>query len=132
MKRLILVIAMFAFAATACGGDAGDPTGRTWTMVEVEGSPALEATLVTLTFSDGQISGSGGCNNYTGSATWGEGDLVIDPTIAATMRACEEPVMDQESAFLAALPKATSYRVRGDELELLGDGGSVLVRLSAS
>ena len=131
-ERFLLLGALVAFGLTACGGGTDDPTGRTWTLTELDGTPAIEGTLVTLTFSDGKVFGSGGCNQYNGSATWGEGDLTIEPTIASTRMACQEPVMNQESAFLAILPQATAYRVGGDALDLLDEDGAVLARLSAS
>lgn len=115
------------------GGDAGDPTGRTWTLVELGSAPAVEGTLVTLTFSDGQISGSGGCNSYTGSAVWGEdGTLSVDPAVATTLMACEPPVMDQETAFFAMLAEAAEFRVDGDELVLSDDGGTAVARFTAA
>jgi heat shock protein HslJ len=43
--------------------------------------------------------------------------------------ACPEPegVMDQEAAYLAALPTAATFRVNGGLLELLSAEGSAVV-----
>jgi heat shock protein HslJ len=43
--------------------------------------------------------------------------------------ACPEPegVMDQEAAYLAALPPAVSFRVEGGRLELLSAEGTAVV-----
>jgi hypothetical protein len=43
--------------------------------------------------------------------------------------ACPEPegVMDQEAAYLGALPTAVSFRVEGGRLELLSAEGTAVV-----
>ena len=63
-------------------------------------TPALAGTLVTISFVDGEITGSTGCNTYSGTATWGDGDLTVDPGLVATRRSCDAPIMDQEQRFL--------------------------------
>ncbi len=89
----------------------------------------LEATELTARFAeDGSLSGSSGCNRYTTSYTTDKGSIEIEPP-AGTKKACAEPagVMEQESAYLAALPSAVSYRVSGSVLELLDADGKRLV-----
>jgi heat shock protein HslJ len=125
-----LLIATLTLVVAACGGDAGDPSGRTWTLTELDEAPALAGTLVTISFVDGEVTGSTGCNTYSGTATWGDGDLTVDPGLVATRRSCDAPIMDQEQRFLGVLLEADAYEVDGDELRLL-DGGSVTARFSA-
>jgi putative lipoprotein len=124
-------LALLAFGAAACGSDAGDPSGRMWLLTELNGSPALAGTQVTISFADDAVSGSAGCNTYSGPATWSDGDLSVPPGIGVTKMACDQPIMDQEQAFLAVLGAADEYAVDGDELRLIG-GGSVVARFSAS
>ena len=82
-------------------------------------------TTVTLSFgADGDASGQGGCNRYSGhyEAT---GSRISIGSIAVTAMACAEPpgVMEQEQAFLKALGTASSVHFEGDRLELrTGDG----------
>ena len=53
-----------------------------------------------------------------------EKTLSIGP-LATTRKACEEPVMEQEDRFLAALQAATGYRLEPHILVLvLPDGAS--------
>lgn len=81
----------------------------------------LEGTTLTARFGeDGSLSGSSGCNSYTSSFTTDKGSITIEPP-AGTKKACAEPagVMEQEAAYLAALPDAVSYRVSGNVLELI-------------
>jgi putative lipoprotein len=77
----------------------------------------------------GQVSGSGGCNRFSGSCNV-DGSALTFGNLASTRMACAEG-MDQESAFLAALGKVRSWRVSGDRLELLDAGGVSLARFQA-
>ena len=84
----------------------------------------IAGTEITLRFGDdGRLAGSAGCNTYAATFTTDRGAIEITPP-AATMMACTSPggVMEQESAYLAALPSAVRYRVDGRSLELLGVG----------
>ncbi|MDH4117231.1 MAG: META domain-containing protein [Acidimicrobiia bacterium] len=128
----LLVLLALAAGLVSCSADAGDPTGRTWTLLDLQGTAAIDGTMVTITFADGQVSGSGGCNNYTGSATWDAGSISIDPALAATQVECDQPVMVQEQAFFSELPTASSYSVDGDRLRLTADDGETLATFTAA
>jgi heat shock protein HslJ len=86
----------------------------------------LPGTKITASFADdGSLTGSAGCNTYRTSFTLGRGSIQIEQP-AATEMACAEPegVMDQEAAYLAALPTAVGYRLDGDALSLLSPDGT--------
>jgi heat shock protein HslJ len=118
-----LALAM-GLIASACGGGGGDPEGRTWMLTELGGAPALPGTLVTLTFFDGSISGTGGCNDFAVPAAWSDGDFIVESVVASTRRACETAVMSQEELFFRTLTQATRYEVDGDLLALRIDGST--------
>lgn len=59
-------------------------------------------TELTANFSQGRITGSGGCNRFMGSYEI-EGDRLTINQLASTFKACEEPIMNQESKYLKAL-----------------------------
>jgi heat shock protein HslJ len=89
----------------------------------------LVGTEVTATFGDdGSLSGSAGCNTYNATYTTDGSSIEIDEP-SSTRMACAEPegVMDQEAAYLAALPTAASFRLQGDRLELLSAEGTAVV-----
>jgi heat shock protein HslJ len=69
---------------------------------------------------DRTLSGTAGCNTYTATYETDRGTITIGAP-AATKKACVAPpgVMEQEQAYLAALPRAASYRVEGSTLSLL-------------
>ena len=85
---------------------------NTWALVSYgdPGNPTVvkPGTMVTLNVSQGQISGSGGCNAYNATVQAGtDGSVTVGP-VATTRMACPE-VMDQESSYLAALQNARSF-----------------------
>jgi heat shock protein HslJ/uncharacterized lipoprotein YbaY len=91
----------------------------------------LEDTMPTLVFGEsGALSGTTGCNNFTGTYTSDGAGAIEISQLAATMMACMEPegLMDQEMQILAALPAATVYTVQGSILELRDADGALQVR----
>jgi heat shock protein HslJ len=89
----------------------------------------LEGTTVSATFdADGRLTGSGGCNRYTGAFRLDGAAIAIDG-VASTMRACLGPdgVMDQEAAFHAALGRARRWSIDGRGLELRDEDGALQV-----
>jgi heat shock protein HslJ len=103
-----------------------------------DGSDAILSTLVgteiTAYFNeDGSLSGSAGCNNYSGTYHV-DGDIIEIELGLMTMMFCEKPegVMDQEAAYLKALESVTSYRILGDVLVMQDDSGQEVLKFKAS
>lgn len=88
----------------------------------------LEGSQLTAEFKDGNVSGTGGCNNYSGAALVKGDNLAIGP-LASTMMFCMQPegVMDQESNFLANMQNAATYKVAGGKLEIFDAEGTLLL-----
>jgi heat shock protein HslJ len=91
-------------------------------------SPILGTDLTATFGSDGSLTGSAGCNSYHATYTSDEGAIEVQAP-AGTKKACAEPagVMEQEAAYLSALPTAVGYHVDGTVLELLSADGKRLV-----
>jgi len=89
-------------------------------------NPAVveEGTVVTALFSaDGNLSGTGGCNNYSTSYELSGDQLTVGSPIASTMMACEKG-MNQETAVLAALEGAQRIAFSPEgRLEIFYDAG---------
>lgn len=85
----------------------------------------MPGTEVTAEFDDeGRLTGSAGCNTYRASYEI-DGSKITIGEPAATRKACTKPpgIMEQERAYLSALPRAASYTVEGSRLSLLtGEG----------
>jgi len=85
-------------------------------------------SLSTAIFSEGQITGSGGCNQFT--ATYeSEGDQITIGPAAATRKFCNEPegIMDQEQQYFEAMGRARTISLTPERLELRDDAGSLQV-----
>lgn len=110
--------------------------GITWNLEFYRGSsggniPALPGTDVTALFGpSGEVTGSAGCNSYSGKFTSdGQSGISIGP-LATTLMYCNGTgVMDQESAYLTLLQKAAAYKVTNTgELVLSDRDGTILLR----
>jgi heat shock protein HslJ len=98
------------------------------------GEEALVSTLagteITAIFGeDGSLYGSAGCNSYNAEYTVDVGAMTISaPATTRMMCGMPDGVMDQEAAYLAALPLAASYSILGNELDIAdADGNTLLV-----
>lgn len=103
--------------------------GPTW-LLAAQGDPAapipvLEGTQITATFADGRVAGTGGCNEYSAGYEL-DGDTIAIETPIATLMACDEPVMQQEQAYLAALAAVVTHEVAGGQLRLATEDDRVL------
>ncbi len=85
-------------------------------------------TTVTLSFENGKVAGTTGCNTFRASYTSDGNRLSIGPA-ATTRKACPaEGVMEQERQFLAALKTATAWTVESGTLDVhRADGERVLM-----
>lgn len=94
----------------------------------------LEGTEITAYFDDdGLVSGSAGCNNYSGSYQV-DGENISIELGPLTMMFCDQPegTMDQETAYLQALESVVSYRILGDEMVMLNEAGQEVLNYKAS
>ena len=106
-------------------------TGTTWLLTGYNNgqggftSILLDTEITAIFSADGTMTGSAGCNNYTASYTAENGGITVGPA-ATTRKMCGEPdgIMEQESAYLAALASAATYQVRGETLELMDADGA--------
>jgi putative lipoprotein len=145
IRALIItgLVAASAAGFTACGSDddAGSDTtalategtveGITWTVTELGGEAPPEGVTATLVFDGTTVSGSSGCNNYTGEASFDEDVVAISEGLAGTMMACEAPVSEFEAAYLAMLAEATVFAVTADTLTFSNDADAVLATFTA-
>ena len=86
--------------------------------------PAIPRTPITAKFgTDGKVSGSAGCNQYSAHYITQDLAITISPPVMTEMY-CENPiVMQQESAYLNDLSKAVELRVSESNLNLYDKTG---------
>jgi heat shock protein HslJ len=137
MKKMLFSIGVCAglLVLAACGSSGsqgGDLAGKVWTLTALNGQPLVAGTGISAQFTpDSKVSGSAGCNQYLGKYTVSGSSITFESPIAATMMACPQPVMDQESAYLKMLGEAKTYTVKGDQLTLTGANNTTLADYKA-
>ena len=86
---------------------------------------------LTASFStDGRVSGSSGCNSYSGDYTYSAADQTFElGRMMRTAMACMDGnIMRQEEDFIAALRTVNSYHIDGNTLTLkAADGGTAVI-----
>ena len=87
-----------------------------WALVEIDGRAVIDRVQSTIRFEgNDRIVGWGGCNRYFATIRSGFNCFEVGP-IGSTRRICPPVVMEQEERFFAALQKARSIRMQGDDL----------------
>ena len=92
-------------------------------------SPIVGTTLTATFTPDGQVAGNAGCNTYSGPYKLDGTSLTVGP-LATTMMACDQKIMDQETAFLTALQTPTKVETSGATVTLRDASGATQVILS--
>jgi heat shock protein HslJ len=109
--------------------------GVEWVLREWDGGdPAPAVPEVTLTFADGRISGSAGCNRYFASVEAGDtpGAIAVGP-VGATRMACPDPIEAVETRFLAALGRVEKFSFLAGRLAFIypNEAGAASLRFEA-
>lgn len=131
---LLLVALAGCSASQSEGGPSGGTlTGQVWALTDLGGKAPLQDTGITIQFStDGTVSGSSGCNQYSGTYTASGSSLTINTPLASTMMMCAEPIMVQETAYQTALAGVKAYTVNGDKLTLFGPNNTEIANYKAT
>ncbi len=109
----LLIVVTAALALTSCGGAdtqaPADPNqldlvGQTFLSNDIKVNdtsyPLVKGSQLRLSFEDGAIGASAGCNSMSGNARWSTGTLLIDgQSLAMTEMGCDEPLMQQDTWF---------------------------------
>ncbi|MEJ2737255.1 MAG: Gmad2 immunoglobulin-like domain-containing protein [Anaerolineae bacterium] len=112
---------------------AGEYTleGVTWLLDKtIAGSEITAEFTAGAGSEDSVIAGTAGCNTYRGTyvvltRAFGRNRIEFGP-LATTRMMCDEPLMEQEELYLAALESATGYTIEGFTLSIEYPGGELL------
>lgn len=99
--------------------------GKEWVLFDAGPEIQLPDNVrVTLSVSEGRISGHSGCNRYSASIEYGPapGEISIGPTMGTRM-ACPADQMALETKFLGLLSNAGVFRFTAGQLVLRGGEG---------
>jgi heat shock protein HslJ len=138
VRRLLTVaLAVVAVLATMTGCGSSSGSRSSTTTPTIEGTawqlglgtltlPGLDAARPTMRLEAGKVSGSTGCNSYTGSYTL-EGAALSFGGIASTAMACS-PARDAiQTAFLGRVDKVAGWHMDGNNLVLTDANGSTVL-----
>lgn len=112
--------------------------GTNWTATSFASKGAVTALIAgskaSLHFgADGTLSGSAGCNSYTGRYEVAGNQVKFPTAFASTRMMCANPgVMEQEQAFLKALSASSTGHIDGKKLELRDAGGALQIAATTS
>ncbi|MCC5950650.1 MAG: META domain-containing protein [Acidimicrobiia bacterium] len=131
-------------AAAACAGDdagvatgptdepgeestlAADLDGRTFLSIEVEGHDLVEGTEIMLSFEDGQLGASAGCNSMGGDATF-DGDTLVVEGLFQTEMGCDPELHAQDEWLAGVLTGAPTLALDGDDLVVTTDDARIVL-----
>ncbi len=98
--------------------------GRAFVSTGLTGHSLVAGTRVTVSFRDGQLGASAGCNSMSGPYTLGADSVLAIARMATTEMGCEAPLMAQD-AWLAGFLPGARVALAGSTLTL-SKGGATL------
>ncbi len=134
---LLILVASAAVASAARSATQSPPSleGVRWVLVSFKDTQGKVASAVPgadayAEFASGTVTGSTGCNNYTAPYQVKGNSLTVGLT-ATTMKACADPIMAQEQAYLADLQAAATYKIEGQQLSIADAKGVIVLTYKA-
>ena len=128
MRRLAILVTAFLVAGCAVTTRVAtmDLPGSTWELVAMDGETLAGDAVPTLAFDEqGGVSGSTGCNTFSGEVSIDGNALTFGPLVTTRM-ACADPAANaQEEAFLSAMEGVSAYTI-DDQGRLVLQGGPEL------
>ncbi len=121
-----LIILCMALIVTGCAAaktaqTSELPINTKWLLEDINGKGVIDSVESWLIFyENGKISGSGGCNNFSGSYTYKDNKIETGP-LASTRMFCG-PASQQEQSFFEALANPLSVKTENGLLFLEGNG----------
>ena len=120
-KHLILIAPIFAFFLVLSGGCSSTRSQQTtlktstmlqgqYTVEDVNKRGIIDYSQLTLRVNGNQVSGSTGCNHFTGSIE-SQGDALHISQLAVTRKLCPEALMHQEQQYISSLETVNTLSI---------------------
>ncbi len=116
---------------SGCGGALLPPAnlvGSLWRFTHIGGTPVADEGRTELRFAEGQLSGSAGCNRFTGGYQLA-GSTLTPGALAGTRMACMGPAAEQESRFFALMGGSVTMDFAPDGAMMLTGANGMTARL---
>ncbi len=102
--------------------------GTSWVVSQVAGKDA-GSFGITMTFSEGKVSGSDGCNRFSTAYSQTGYSITFSPEMMGTLMACEPGIMEMASLFRDNLSAVTSVNYSDSGKQLLDESGNVVIEM---
>jgi heat shock protein HslJ len=128
----LAAIGLIAVACSSTAGSGGQLDGKTWALTsyaiggEMQQVPADVIADATFTAAESNVSGSAGCNRFTGGYRADGADLTFG-ALATTQMACVGPADAVEAAYLANLAATRTYTATADALTMFDANGDAIL-----
>lgn len=100
--------------------------GTSWIVQSVDDSPAVVGKEPSVAFDDTNVSGSGGCNTYSGGYTYDAATATLTPgPLASTRKACTGPEGTFENVFFQAFQGPLVVATTADGVTFTGGGHTI-------
>jgi heat shock protein HslJ len=153
--RKLLAIAVLGLSGVlllaGCGGATPNPStgavnvkqdpawleSSNWVATQIRDSsgalvPVVSGSRVTAIFKASEVTGNASINRYRGTFATSADDAITFTLGPSTLMGGPEPLMTQETNYLAALTDTRTYRVTAEKLELFDESGKPTVAFAAS
>jgi heat shock protein HslJ len=122
---LVLIVTGCATAGTSSPGIRIE--GVDWRAVTIAGQQPIPHQAPGLRLVGSTITGSGGCNGFSGNARVENGRLVVDHLAMTAMACLDDRANERERQFIAILSSQPRIGTRDGRLVLAGDGGEIVL-----
>ena len=127
MRRTYAVVFfLISLLLASCSGKS-PLEGTSWALANIGGAPPVAGANVGIAFKDGNVGGSGGCNQYGGKYQTSGEKIQFGEIVSTEMACADNSLNDQEQRFLTLLQQSASYQMAAGTLTLRDSAGAVLL-----
>jgi len=132
-NKIVTIFFVLVFIVSACSVKEKTTSlalnDTHWVLEQINGQPVMNDNLPTLSFrGDQEVGGNASCNAFFGTYVLKD-DTVTITGLDHTEMGCVG-VMDQETAYLAALESAKTFRIEDGKLLLINATGDIILMFS--
>ena len=104
--------------------------GTIWKVVSLNNTPLVKSTTLSIRFHNRNVSGSSGCNTFTGRYKVDEESISIDKIELNATNCLFPGTMDEERAFIKYLQEDANFNFSEQELTLTTKNGNIVKFIS--
>jgi len=132
VRRLIPVLIGLALTFSGCTAPGTPLTldNTSWVVTRINDQATVADHQPTMDFSAGQVTGSAGCNRYTGAYTQTDNGISLSQVIITQLACDNSALTEQEADFTASLSTITKLSGSATDPEFRDAAGKVVLNLT--